>query len=87
MANTRPTKRRILTAGDNVDVLDPRKVDALQQIAASTAVEAETWAIGDPSFDQTAGFANGVASVLAWLNGEPPSSELVNLLELEDDDQ
>lgn len=61
--------------------LDPRKVDVLQQIAASTAVAAE-----DYDAPETAAFANGVASVLAWLNGEPPSSELANLLELQDDE-
>jgi len=94
MANTRPfahkrhcddTCTTDCGACKGVRGLDPRKVDVLQQIAASTAVEAETWSIGDSSFDQTAGFAVGVASVLAWLNGEPPSAELAELLELEDD--
>lgn len=78
MANTRPFANPV----DRYKILDPRKVDVLQQIAASTAVAAE-----DYDAPETAAYANGIAEVLAWLNGEPPSGELASLLELEDEDR
>ncbi len=81
--NTRPL---VVEENTGRKILAPRRVDVLQQIAASTAVSA-----GEPSDDvdprwRIAAYADGVASVLAWLNGERPSAELANLLELEDDE-
>ena len=62
-----------------------RKLDALQQIAACTAVAAEGWQhTGNETVYQW-GFAEGVAAVLAWLAGEPPTAELVLLLELDEE--
>lgn len=87
MPNTRPTTSTVVPWGERV-ILNRQGLDRLQQIAASTAVEAESWAEGGDlaarDYLELAAFANGVASALAWLAGEEPMMELAALLELEE---
>lgn len=83
MANTRPFRNELAIAVFGGDPrLDRRKLAVLHEMADSTAAAAEEMAEDDMVV--LAAYSRGVADVLSWLDGAPPSAALTALLELQE---